>query len=250
MPRSTGVVGAPAAVQRGLQVGGRQHDLAELGADRRPVGSEPLGRRRARAPWPRARRGSRGRGRGRNGAGWRPRRSLPGAASAVSVRARSRRCRRLIESVATPTCSPCRRGGRSCAHHVEIVADQMLGLARRRAAAGQHHAEAREHEEPRQRQDRVRLARGHRRRPAQQPRLVSGLPEERHLVVGRAAQRGGRAASRPAPWCGRSTSPMPARISRTGARASTARSNSAARGQAAASVLLWPALLSDAVPVT
>ena len=99
-----------------------------------------------------------------------------------------------------PICSPC-NASRSVrrAHHVDVVADQVLALARRIAAAADRHAEAGQHERARERAHR---AAGRRRAAprhcANRPGSSAGEQRERRLrdTVGRAA--GARAASRPA----------------------------------------------------
>ena len=55
-----------------------------------------------------------------------------------------RSCRRAMVRVVTPICSPWKEGANQVAQHVDIMADEMLALARRLAAAADRGAEARQ----------------------------------------------------------------------------------------------------------
>ena len=76
--------------------------------------------------------------------------------------------------------------------HVDVMADQMLALARRVAAAADRHAEAGQHERARERPHRVEVAGQERLGRVQQDRFVFRQHRERRASIRRAVQMVGK----------------------------------------------------------
>ena len=146
-----------------------------------------------------------------------------------------------IVSVATATCSPCKyalASGRG--EHVDVMADEVLALARRIAAVAQRHAEAGKHQRARERAHRAEVAAKQclGLRPARPARRRPAARTARSGTAFRADD--GKAANRPAPSIGKARRRGPPGSSVPERRASTERSMKTPSGAAAGSVSLWP----------